>query len=89
MGKDEYGSGGQVHANSHSSMMLNYRNPSTLQDGRKATTQISSLHLKASPTCVRSKSWTLSRTPNTARSVLVPTQSWYRKLYLSDDVLTS
>ena len=33
-------------------------------------------------------SWTLSRTPNTARSVCVPTQSWYHKLYLSDDVLT-
>ena len=30
----------------------------------------------------------LSRTPNTARSVLVPTRSWYHKLYLSDDVLT-
>ena len=26
--------------------------------------------------------------PLTARSVLVPTQSWYHKLYLSDDVLT-
>ena len=37
---------------------------------------------------VRSQLWTLYRTPNTARSVLVPTQSWYHKLYLSDDVLT-
>ena len=27
---------GQIHATSHSSMMLNYRNPSTVQDGRKA-----------------------------------------------------
>ena len=47
-----------------------------------------SLHLEASRTCVRSQSWNLSRTPNTARSVIVTTQSWYRKLYLSDDVLT-
>ena len=37
---------GQIHATSHSSMMLNCRNPSTVQDGRKATTQISSLHLE-------------------------------------------
>ena len=76
---------GQIHATSHSSMMRNCRNPSTVHDGRKATTQISSLHLEASRTC---KSWILSRTPNTARSVLVPTQSWYHKLYLSDDVST-
>ena len=55
---------------------------------KKGTTQISSLHMEASRTCVRSQSWTLSRTPNTARSVLVPTQSWYHKLYLSDDVLS-
>ena len=33
---------GQIHATSQSSMMLNCRNPSTVQDGRKATTQISS-----------------------------------------------
>ena len=63
-------------------------NPSTVQDGRKATTQISSFHLEASQTCVRSQSWTISHTSNTAQSVLVPTQSWYHKLYLSDDVLT-
>ena len=80
---------GQIHATSHSSMMINCRNPSTVQDGRKSPTQISYLHLEASRTCVRSQSWTLSsRTPNTARSVLVPTQSWYHKLYFSDDVLT-
>ena len=79
---------GQIHATSHSSMMLNYRNPSTVQDGRKATSQISSLHLEASRTCVISQSWTLSHTTNTARSVLMPIQSWYRKLYRSDDVLT-
>ena len=41
---------------SHSSIMLNCRNPSTVQDGRKATTQISSFHLDASQTCVRSQS---------------------------------
>ena len=80
---------GQIHATSHSSMMLNYRNPSTVQDGRKATTQISSLHLEASQTCVRSQSWSLSRTSNTTQSVLATTQSWYHKPYLSDDVLTS
>ena len=40
---------------------------------KKATTQISSLHLEASRTCVRSQSWSLSRTPNTARSVSVHT----------------
>ena len=62
--------------------------PKSFNSGRGATTQISSLHLGASRTCIRSQSWTLTRTPNTARSVLVPTQSWYRKLYLSDDVLT-
>ena len=45
---------GQIHATSHSSMMLNYRNPSTVQDGRKVTTQISSLHLEAG-----SRSWKL------------------------------
>ena len=39
---------GQIYVTSHSSMMLNGRNPSTVQDGRKATTQISSLHLEAS-----------------------------------------
>ena len=79
---------GQIHATSHSSMLLNYRNPLTVQDGKKATTHISSLHLESSRTCVRSKSGTLSRTPNTARSVLMPTQLWYHKLYLTDDVLT-
>ena len=44
----------QIHATSHSSMMPNYRNPSAVQDGRKATTQISSLHLEASQTCKES-----------------------------------
>ena len=62
---------GQIHATSHSFMMLNCRTSSTVQNGRKATTQISSLHLVASRTCVRSQSWTLSRTPNNARSVFV------------------
>ena len=79
---------GQTHATSHLSMMLNYQNPSTVQYGRNATTHISSLHLEASRTCVRSQSLAISRTHNTSRSVLVPTHSWYRKLYLSDDVLT-
>ena len=41
---------GQIHASSQSFMILNYRNPSTVQDGRKATTQISSLHLEVSRT---------------------------------------
>ena len=58
---------GQIHATSHSSMMLNCRNPSTVQDGRKATTEITSLHLEASRTGVRSQSWTLSRTPRRRR----------------------
>ena len=40
------------------------------------------LHLKASRTCVRCQSWTLSRTTNTDRYVLVPTQSGYCKIYL-------
>ena len=40
-----------IHLTSHPSIMLNYRNPSTLQAGRKATTQISSLHLEVSQTC--------------------------------------
>ena len=34
------------------------------------------------------QSWTLSHTLNTARAVLVPTQSSYHKLHLSDDVIT-
>ena len=63
MTEEERLNSGQVHATSHSSMMLNYRNPSTVQDGRKATTQISSLHLEASRTCVKSKSWTLFAHP--------------------------
>ena len=79
---------GQIHATSYSSMLLNCRHPSTVQDGRNATTQISSLHLEASQTCVRSQSWPLSRTPNTAGYVLAPNQSWYHKLYFSGDVLT-
>ena len=51
---------GQIHATSHPSMMLNCRNPSTVRDGRNATTQISSLHLETSRTCVRSQPWTIS-----------------------------
>ena len=54
----------------HSFMMLNCRSHSTVRDGRKATTQTSSSHLRASQTCVRSRSWTLSHTHNTAPSVL-------------------
>ena len=58
----------------HSFMMLNCRSHSTVRDGRKATTQTSSSHLRASQTCVRSRSWTLSHTHNTAPSVLACNQ---------------
>ena len=55
-------------------MMLNCRSHSTVRDGRKATTQTSSSHLRASQTCVRSRSWTLSHTHNTTPSVLACNQ---------------
>ena len=41
---------------------------------REATNQTSSSHLRASQTCVRSRSWTLSHTHNTAPSVLACNQ---------------
>ena len=78
---------GQIHATSHSSMMRNCRNPSTVHDGRKATTQISSLHLEASRTCVRSKSWILSRTHQhrpicvSAHTVMVPHTIPFRRRF--------
>ena len=46
--------------------MLNYQNPSTVQEGRKATTQIAFVHLKALRPYERYKSYILSRTPTLA-----------------------
>ena len=67
---------GEIHATSQSPMILYYRNPSTVQDESKTTTQISSLQIKTSLSCVRSQAWTLSRSPNTicvnANSGIIP-----------------
>ena len=62
-------------------MMLNCRNPLTVQDGRKVTTQISSLHLEASRTCVRRQSDPIPHTqhrPVCVLTVMVP-QTWFHR----------